>query len=130
MHSPCTRVSRALTDRLQNHMVEDLLACYDCGATPATLRNVYDRVKKVQRVRPAPRVDLRDAAEWRRCIGDNKYYSDFVTFFEAELAVRGWRGVVDVWMFSGSEEADALLARCFSGVFLLACLLVFVLAGV
>lgn len=104
-------------------MVEDLLACYDFGATPANLHNIYNRVKQVQRprpdVNPKTLVDLSDESAWHNYLGNNSHYSDFLAFFQKEMAEIGWQQMLNKRMFEGTELANDFLARCFGGRYVL-----------
>lgn len=102
-------------------MAEDLLTCYDFGATPANLRDIYNRVKKVQRPLPevdaAALVDLADESTWHKYIGENSRYADFLAFFEGEAAQIGLQHMLNRRLFARTDAADDLLIRCFSGGF-------------
>lgn len=48
-------------------------------------------------------------------LGKEKYYHDYVTFFQREMERKGWENVLNEYLFSGTKQADDLLARTFAG---------------
>lgn len=48
-------------------------------------------------------------------LGEEKYYHDFLVFFQKEMEAKGWQDVLNEYVFSGSERADDMLVRMFAG---------------
>jgi hypothetical protein len=48
-------------------------------------------------------------------LGKEKYYPDFLRFFQGEIEKTSWQEVMQEYVFKGDEAADALFARLFAG---------------
>jgi predicted dithiol-disulfide oxidoreductase (DUF899 family) len=48
-------------------------------------------------------------------LGKQKYYPDFLRFFQAEIEKTSWQDVMNEYVFKGDEAADALFSRLFAG---------------
>jgi len=48
-------------------------------------------------------------------LGKEKYYPDFLRFFQGEIEKTSWQEVLNEYVFKGDEAADALFARLFAG---------------
>ena len=95
------------------------MSLYAVGATPTQLQNGYDRNKAYQRppVVQEEKVfeQLHDPVVWKKCLGDEKYYHDYLVFFQREMEAHGWEHVVNQYLFSRTEQADDMLVRLFAG---------------
>lgn len=102
-----------------NHIAHHLLTIYSLGADPDTIQRQYDLNKGYQR----PAVDLEasvvddmhDPAHFGKYLGDEKYYADFLDFFRAEMQRKGWRDVLQEYLFARTPQAEDMLTRCFAG---------------
>jgi len=102
-----------------NHIAHHLLTTYALGVSPAILQKHYDHNKSYQR----PPVELEDkvveamhdAAKFKECLGDEKYYRDFLLFFQKEMEEKGLQNVVNEYLFKGDERADDMLVRLYAG---------------
>ncbi|KAK0117914.1 hypothetical protein ONS95_012229 [Cadophora gregata] len=54
---------------------------------------------------------------FQKYLGDEKYYHDFLVFFQNEMESRGFEKVLDDYLFAGNEKADDLLGRMYGGFF-------------
>lgn len=103
----------------QNHIAHQLLTIYALGATPDQIQGAYDRNKTYQR--PQDNEDeenvenLKDPATWRKCLGKQEYYTDFLRYFQHEMESKGWQTVVNEYLFTRDERAEDLLVRLFGG---------------
>ncbi|KAF2094366.1 hypA-like protein [Rhizodiscina lignyota] len=102
-----------------NHIAHHLLTIYALGATPEQLQKGYDRNSAYQR---SPIVQeekvfeqLHDPAVWKKCLGNEKYYHDYLVFFQKEMESKGWEAVVNEYLFSRTEQAEDMLVRLFAG---------------
>jgi len=68
------------------------------------------------KVRPAVDVGrMKDPEFFKKCIGTMSYYSDFVRFFQDEIADKGVPHVVNEYLLKGDDLADDILARMHAG---------------
>ena len=54
--------------------------------------------------------------EAQKYLGKEKYYSDFLVFFQHEIDKTSWQDVMNEYVFKGDARADDLMARLFSGL--------------
>ena len=59
--------------------------------------------------------DMADPDHFKKYMGQEKYYHDYVVFFQKEMEKKGWENVLNEYLFSGTEHADDLLSRVFTG---------------
>lgn len=59
--------------------------------------------------------DMHKPERFKTYLGDEKYYHDFLGFFQHEMDKKGWENVLDEYMFKGDERADDMLVRMFAG---------------
>lgn len=58
---------------------------------------------------------MHDPAMFKRYLGKEDYYHDFLVFFQKEMEVKGWQNVIKEYLFSEDERADDMLVRMFAG---------------
>ncbi len=106
-------------DGFHNHIAHHLLTIYALGAPPPIIQQQYDHNKSYQR--PAVALedsvvqDMRDPNKYRNYLGNEKYYHDFLVFFQQEMESKGWENVLNEYVFKGDERADDMLVRMFAG---------------
>ncbi|OCL15442.1 hypothetical protein AOQ84DRAFT_419307 [Glonium stellatum] len=103
---------------LHNHIVHHMLSLYALGATPDELQAGYDLNQQYQL--PAIKlsdseINLNDPVIFRQCLGESKYYQEFIAFFQSEISRKGVPDVVNEFVFKRDEAADDMLLRMFSG---------------
>ena len=104
-----------------NHMAHALLTHFALGASPSELQRAFDDNIKVQR--PAPKVDegvvqeLADPEKFFKYLSQTDQYSNYLAFFEREIEKKGWREVLQEYCFSGTRNADQLLALLYEGAY-------------
>lgn len=102
-----------------NHIAHHLLTIYTLGAGPDIIQRQYDLNKGYQR--PAVSLeasvveDMRDPKHFKKYLGDEKYYRDFLDFFRKEMEVKGWQQVLNEYLFARTEQAEDMLVRCYAG---------------
>ncbi|KAF2436806.1 hypothetical protein EJ08DRAFT_644413 [Tothia fuscella] len=102
-----------------NHIAHHILTIYALGASPSTLQKQYDANANYQR--PPGKVEekivkeMKDPEVFRKYLGDEKYYNDYLVFFQGEMEEKGWESVVNEVLFKGDERGDDVLVRLFSG---------------
>jgi hypothetical protein len=60
--------------------------------------------------------DFEDEEKFKAELGNEKSYADFLAFFEKQIERKGWKDVVNEFLFGGDDRADYLLARTFAGM--------------
>ncbi|KAF1817554.1 hypothetical protein P152DRAFT_454139 [Eremomyces bilateralis CBS 781.70] len=102
-----------------NHIVHHILSLYALGASPAALESHYAHNKAYQRppFKVEERVvqDMSEPEQFIQFLGQEKYYHDFVVFFEKEMEKKGWQQVLQDYLFSEDERSQQLLVRTFAG---------------
>ncbi|OTA23541.1 hypothetical protein BTJ68_12650 [Hortaea werneckii EXF-2000] len=102
-----------------NHIAHHLLTIYALNAGPGEIQKAYNANVSYQRP-PQPLDDnllaqLHDPEKFNSCLGKERYYHDFLVFFQKEMSDLGWQNVVNKYLLAGDERADDLLARLFGG---------------
>ncbi|KAF2201580.1 hypothetical protein GQ43DRAFT_455687 [Delitschia confertaspora ATCC 74209] len=104
-----------------NHMAHALLTHFALGASPAELQRAFDDNKAVQRA--APPLDeevvkkLTDGETFFKKLNQTDQYTNYLVFFEREIEKKGWREVLQEYCFSGTRNADQLLALLYEGAY-------------
>jgi hypothetical protein len=64
-----------------------------------------------------PRVveDMSNPEHFKKYIGDENHYQDFLIFFQSEMEKKGWKNVLNEYLFAGTEFSDDLLGRTYAG---------------
>ncbi|PYH96124.1 hypothetical protein BO71DRAFT_482315 [Aspergillus ellipticus CBS 707.79] len=103
-----------------NHIPHHLLSIYALGASPDEIKTAYASNKSYQR--PVPPVDetvvnsLHDKERFRKCLGRENHYSNFLTFFQKDIDEKGVEAVLKEYLFCGDENAESMLERLFGGL--------------
>jgi len=58
---------------------------------------------------------MHDPEKYKTYLGDEKYYRDFLVFFQEEMDKKGWENVLNEYLFKGDEIADDMLVRMYGG---------------
>ena len=107
------------TSGFHNHLVHHLLTVYALGASPETIAKQFEVNKEYQRemapVDTSVVVQLHYKEKWKQCVGNEKYYNDFLTFFKAEMEWKGWEQVIKEYLLARDERANDLLVRMYNG---------------
>lgn len=102
-----------------DHIVHHTLTLWALGATPSEIQAAYDLNKGYQLLTPhnaaSVSVKLQELGFFTECLGNPKFYGDFLKFFQDEIAEKGVQYVVNEYVFKGDERADSVLARMHSG---------------
>jgi hypothetical protein len=59
--------------------------------------------------------DLSDPENFKKYFNQEKYYHDFLVFFETEMEKKGCENVLNEYVFAGDERADEVFARLYAG---------------
>ncbi|KAL4815779.1 hypothetical protein BDW67DRAFT_191416 [Aspergillus spinulosporus] len=104
-----------------NHMAHSLLTNLALGATPEELDDRFNDLVPIQR--GIPDVDqallksLADPKVFYDTIGQIHQYHTFLAFFTEEISAKGWKAVVQEYLFSHSKLADRMLAQLLEGAY-------------
>ena len=104
-----------------NHIVHSLLTILALGASPQELQDRYDDGVPIQRA--IPDIDsvlldeLTDAKTFYNTVGQITQYHTFLEFFKRQIASKGWKGVIQEYVFARTKVADEILARMYEGAY-------------
>lgn len=59
--------------------------------------------------------DLQDPAKFKKYLGQERYYLDYLLFFQQEIDKKGYEEVINEYMLKGDERADDMLVRMYAG---------------
>lgn len=58
---------------------------------------------------------LADPVEFKKCLGDSKYFNDYFLFFRKEIETHGIPATVNTFIFGDDERAADMFDRFFGG---------------
>ncbi len=116
---PQTHWRRYLHWSFIDHIAHHTLTLYALGATATEIQQHYDRNKSYQRP-PQPIDDnilenLRDYQKFHDYLGNERYYHDYLVFFQDEIDKKGYEEVIKEYVLKGDERADDMLVRLHAG---------------
>ncbi|KAE9364545.1 hypothetical protein N431DRAFT_447716 [Stipitochalara longipes BDJ] len=106
-------------DGYHNHIVHHLLTLYGLGAPAEVIEQRYKENANYQR--PAIQSKERDLEDmsnpenFKKFLNKEKYYRDYLVFWQDEIETKGWENVLNEYIFAGDERADDLLGRLYGG---------------
>lgn len=59
--------------------------------------------------------DMHKADKFESYLGDERYYFDWLAYYQAQIDKLGWQGTLNKHVFAGDEHADDMLVRMFAG---------------
>lgn len=102
-----------------NHIAHHLLTIWALNASPDDLQRGYDTNRSYQRPSKKPQTsiveELHDPKKFKKYLGPDRYYNDFLEFFQERIKEEGWQSVLNKYVFAGDERADDMLVRMFAG---------------
>jgi hypothetical protein len=102
-----------------NHIAHHLLTLYSLAATPSQIQKHYDDNVSYQRppqpIESAIIQGMEDPLQFKKYLGKERYYNDYLRFFQAEMDKKGWQQVLNEYVFARNERADDMLVRMFAG---------------
>jgi hypothetical protein len=102
-----------------NHIAHHLLTLYSLAATPSQIQKHYDENVSYQRppqpVESAIIQGMEDPLQFKKYLGKERYYNDYLRFFQSEMDKKGWQQVLNEYVFARDERADDMLVRMFAG---------------
>lgn len=60
--------------------------------------------------------DMSDYTSYKKYLGDEKYYHDFLIYFQKEIDKLGWKDTLHKHVFAHDAHADDMLVRMFAGI--------------
>ncbi|KAH8807229.1 hypothetical protein F5884DRAFT_673432 [Xylogone sp. PMI_703] len=104
-----------------NHISHSLLTILALGANPQELQDRYDDGTPIQRAIPdidqALLEKLSDSETLYKTIGEITQYHTLLEFFQREIGAKGWKEVIQEYLFARTKVADTLLARMYEGAY-------------
>ncbi|KAF2137187.1 uncharacterized protein K452DRAFT_278799 [Aplosporella prunicola CBS 121167] len=104
-----------------NHIPHQLLTIYALGGDPRQIEKAYEANKVYQRppviVNDKAVPDMHDPEHFKQHLGDENYYHAYLVFFQQQIQQRGWKDVVQEFIFRGDKRANDMLVRLFAGVY-------------
>ena len=93
---------------------------YALGATPEQIQKHYNNNKTAQRPQQPLHnhvtTELCDFKKYQQYLGKEKYYYDYLVYFQGEIEKKGYQEVINEYLLKGDARADDMLGRMFSGV--------------
>jgi hypothetical protein len=59
--------------------------------------------------------ELSNPEHFKKYLGKEQYYKNFLVFWQNEFEKKGWENVLNEYVFSGDERGDDLLGRFYGG---------------
>ena len=59
--------------------------------------------------------DLQDQATFNKYLKNERYYHDYLVFFQKEIDKKGYENVINEYVLQGDERADDMLVRMYGG---------------
>jgi len=101
-----------------NHLVHQVLALFDLGATPSAIRNGYERESSYQRSidldHSVPIIQI-SPSTWGPYLEKPEYYLSFLRYFQGEISEHGYEAVINTTCFSDTDSAADMFARLWTG---------------
>ncbi|KAL2801770.1 hypothetical protein BJX63DRAFT_416651 [Aspergillus granulosus] len=103
-----------------NHIVHHILTIYALGASSNDIKAAYNRDRSYQR-RTMPMNEkvvesLYEKDQFRKALGEEKNYPNFLEFFQREIDRKGTEAVLSEYMFAEDANAESMMARLFGGL--------------
>ena len=102
-----------------NHIVHHLLTLYGLGAPAEIIEKRYRENANYQRPNQSKERAVEDITpeNFTKYYDKEKYYHDYLVFWQKEIEKKGWENVLNEYVFAGDERADDLLGRFYGGIF-------------
>ena len=103
-----------------DHIAHHILTLYALGASSDVIQKQYERNKSYQR--PPEPVDrsilenMHDPTKFHGYLGNEKYYHDFLVYFQGEIDKMGYERVINEYLLKDDERANDLLVRTYAGM--------------
>jgi hypothetical protein len=59
--------------------------------------------------------DMHKPDRFKTYLGKEKYYHDFLVFFQKEIEAKSWQNVLNEYLFTNNDRANDMLARLYAG---------------
>lgn len=59
--------------------------------------------------------DMTSPEHFKKYLGKEKYYHDFLIFWQDLMEEKGWENILNEYVFAGDERADDMLCRLYAG---------------
>jgi hypothetical protein len=104
-----------------NHMAHLYLSLFALGATPEQLQQGFDDNQPIHRAPPA--IDettiagFAEEGKFLAALSKGDQYTNYLVFFEREMEKKGWKQVVQEYVFSRTPVAEAVLSLLYEGAY-------------
>lgn len=96
-----------------------MLTLYALGASAGEIQRHYELNKSYQRppqpVDKAILEDLQRYEKFKEYLGNERYYHDYLLFFQVEIEKKGYEAVINEYCLKGDERANDMLVRLHAG---------------
>jgi len=97
------------------------LTLFALNASPEELKKGYDINASYQRqmvpLQESTVKDMHIPERFKTYLEQEKYYHDFLVFFQQEMEEKGWQNVLNEYVFKGDERANDMLVRLYAGLY-------------
>ncbi|KAJ6020753.1 hypothetical protein N7540_006257 [Penicillium herquei] len=103
-----------------DHIVHFMLTIWALGASPETIQLQYEREQKRQQPAYLPDENViasfYNKDKFLKHMYQEEHYSNYLAFFQREIAAKDVPAVMKEYLFSGDKLAESLLSRMFGGL--------------
>ena len=104
---------------MQDHIVHHILTLFALGASASEIQRQYEYNLSYQRsLEPVDNVvleHLRSYAKFDEYLGKEKYYHEYLLFFQSEIDKKGFKNVIEDFCLKGDGRANDMLVRLHAG---------------
>lgn len=95
------------------------MTLFALNASPEEIQKGYDTNVSYQRP-PEPLKDsivddMHNPERFKTYLGKEKYYHDFLVFFQKEINEKSWQNVLNEYLFANDDRANDMLSRLYAG---------------
>ena len=104
---------------MHNHIAHHDITLWALGAKPKTIRDLHHRNTLYQRgaftIQEDIVLDMQDPVVFKKCLGKERNYRNFETFFMRLINELGYEEVLQRYIFDRTEVAEDMLVRMYMG---------------
>ena len=107
---------------LEDHIAHHILSIFALGASPEEIQKAYDTNLGMQRSHGEQDdgiiQNMHDRTLFAKYLNDEKYYIDYLQFFQSEIDSKGIGKTMQEHIFAGDDVAIQMLDQLFAGMHL------------
>ncbi|KAL1799101.1 hypothetical protein ACET3X_003138 [Alternaria dauci] len=104
-----------------NHIAHHLLTLFALNASTEELQEAYDTNVNYQRpsevLKESIVNDMHNLERFKSYLGQEKYYHDFLMYFQQEIDDKGWQRTLQEHVFAETEHAEDMLVRMYASIY-------------